>query len=185
MAPLSNGIDFNVFRKQIVQEVKTSLGIICIVENPSVQAAPRPNLPYMSFNVTSPSARYGYDSVHVVEGEDSLYNVGGQRKMSVSFHCYAATQEQAWNLMTLWQSALEVPTVQARFGAAGMPVWSSGVVADLSQLLNTGWEGRAQLDAFFGVASNVEVDLGQIETADVAATVQTDSGEQEFTFEVP
>ena len=60
----------------------------------------------------------------------------------------------------------QVPT-QAVLRKAGIAVWLLGAVADVSALLNTGYEGRAQMDVQFGIASNMigtsAEDLGAIE----------------------
>ena len=186
MPPLRPVINYSLFTAFLVAEIKRTIGVVAIIDSPTVQQAPRPRLPYMSFNYRMPSQKYGYDSVAHVE--DNVFNVGGLRRMILSFSCYAETQEEAYAIMTTWQSALELPTVQERCRAAKMPVWGSEPVVDLSQLLNTGWEARAQMDAYFGLASNVEVDLGAIETVEGVGTVNTngvDEAEVPFEAEKP
>lgn len=161
-------MDFNVFRKAFANEVTRVTKVPCVLEEPTVQNAPRPTnpgaSPYFSFKLTTPGAKTGDDhSTHI--GPGNIYNRGGQRKMTVSFQCYAREQEDAYNLMALWQGSLELQKTQENLRRAGIAVWIIGNVADLSALLNTGYEGRSQMDCTFGVASNLVEDLGEIDTA--------------------
>lgn len=105
--------------------------------------------------------------------------------MSISFHCYAAQPEDAYNLMATWQAELDEPTTQEVLRRALIAVWTIGGVADLSQLLNTGYEARSQMDVQFGVASNLEKDLGSIEHIEIAGDVDTNQGHVQTNFEIP
>ena len=105
--------------------------------------------------------------------------------MSVSFHVYALDKDQAYNYMALWQACLDQFTTQEWLRRAGIAVWLIGNVADLSQLLNTGYEGRTQMDVQFGIASNLTEDLGAIEKVAVTGTIQTDTGTVVVPFTEP
>ena len=178
--------NFTPFRVALVREVTRVTGLVCIREEPVVPNAPRPptGLPYFSFKVTTPGTHLGYSSQQYT-GTATTFNAGGQRRASVSFHCYAEDQETAYNYMALWQMQLDMTETQERLRNAGIAVWTIGDVADLSQLLNTGYEGRAQLDAQFGIAFNLTQDLGCIETVEVEGTIdvdKTDKVQQDFTI---
>lgn len=176
-APLSTySLDFNAIRIALVNAVKTATGLECILEEPVLQGAPRPALPYMSFKITTPAYKTGDDDARVVSG--TTYNVGGQRRMTVSFHSYAVEHEDAYNYMGLLQSSFETQSIQEVLRRAGVAVWVIGTVADLSQLLNTGYESRAQMDVTFGIAANITEDLGEIDTVEVTGTITTDQGTQ-------
>lgn len=94
--------------------------------------------------------------------------------MTVSFQCYGNSHEEAYNYMSLWQTSLDLQNIQEILRSAGIAVWTIGTVADLSSLLNTGYEGRANMDCTFGLAFNLESDLGAIETVPVQGTITTD-----------
>lgn len=171
-------VDFNAIRINLVQTMMASLGLNqdhVILEEPEAPNMPRPTLPYASFKITTQGARYGDDTKQNIPSTN-LWTSGGPRKMSVSFNTYGSTHEQAYNLMCLWQTALDEETTQEALRRAGISVLIIGTVADLSALLNTGYEGRAHLDCQFGLAFNVTSDLGEIKTVPYTGTVETEAG---------
>ena len=96
--------------------------------------------------------------------------------MTVEFNSYGRSHEEAYNYMALWQGSLDLSNIQADLRTVGIGVWIIGNVADLSQLMNTGYEGRAHMECTFGIAFNISSDLSYIETVVAEGTVQTDSG---------
>lgn len=164
-------IDFNFIRKTVCNELERVTDTIVVLEEATVQDAPRPDLTYFSFKLTTPAAKNGDDSQYYIA--DTTFGRGGNRKMTISFHCYAQEQETAYNLMTLWQGSLELFQTQSNLKAAGIAVWLIGNVADLTQLLNTGYEGRSQMDVQFGISSNLSEDLSAIEHVEAVGTVDT------------
>jgi hypothetical protein len=161
-------VDYNAIRKAIANEIMASCQLDSnnvILEEPEVQNVPRPKRPYMSFKITSPGVKSGDDSFDHDSG--SKWNVGGQRKMNISFNCYGKSHEEAYNYMSLWQAMLGTEPVMGRLRRAGIAVWIIGELADLSLLLNTGYEGRSHLDVSFGIASNILSDFGLIESVEV------------------
>ena len=175
-------IDFDLIRKTVANAVKTATTLTCVLEEPKEQNFPRPVLPYFSFKLTTPAAKEGDDSLEYVSG--TTYNRGGQRQMTISFNCYSVTAEESYKYMALWQSSLETDTVQEILRAKGIAIWLVGGVADLSKLLNTGYEGRAQMDVTFGIASNIVEDLGRISQVEIEGTVEADGDEITQTFTV-
>ena len=172
-------LDYNVFRKAFANEVTRVTKVPCVLEETTTQDTPRPTnpalTPYFSFKITTPGAKSG-DDAQTFAGDGTVQGRGGQRKMVVSFHCYSREQEDAYNLMALWQASLELQQTQENLRKAGIAVWVIGNVADLSALLNTGYEGRSHMDVSFGVASNLTQDLSEIDTAEVTGLVNTDQG---------
>lgn len=180
MANLQLPLDFNALRIAVIDEVQKITRTTCIVAEPETQNVPRPCKPYFTMKMISPATKSGDDAatnIHDLSGHATTnWNRGGQRKMTVSFNCYGRSHEEAYNYMALWQSSLELESVQADLRKAGIAVWLNGNVADLSALLNTGFEGRAQMDVQFGVASNLTENLGEIDTITIEGTVTTDQG---------
>ena len=177
-------LDYNLVRKAIINAIQYSTGLDqnhVIVSEPESPNHPRPtSFPYMDMKITTPGSRYGDDTKQNVPDSNgnptNIWASGGPRKMSVSFNAYAETHENAYNLMALWQTALDEENTQELLRAAGIAVWIIGTVADLSALLNTGYEGRAHMDCQFGLAMNLTSVLGEIDTAVVDGTVTTDQG---------
>ena len=91
--------------------------------------------------------------------------------MTISFHFYGQSHEEAYNYMSLWQAALNTDLTISRLRTSGIAVWMVGNVADLSVLLNTGYEGRSHMECIFGVASNMTTDSGQIDHVTVNGTI--------------
>lgn len=177
-------VDYAALRIALVREVKKATGVECIVEETTVQGAKRPEKPYMSFKITSPGIKWGDDSPH--GEEDGAVTMGGQRSMNVSFHSYGNDRDQAYGLMSLWQASLDLSTVQERLRRSGIAVWLIQTLAEASELLNTGWEGRAQLDVQFGIASNLTEEPGEIdEVSGIEGSVDTDQEVVKIEFNVP
>lgn len=178
-------VDYEAIRILISREITRNTGVEGILEEPETQDAPRPGLPYFSFKFTSPGIKSGDDDKrNILDGDGNPTNrwvSGGVRKMAISFHCYAKSHEEAYNYMGLWQAALDSEPVQENLRRGGVAVWVIGNVADLSQLLNTGYEGRSQLDCSFGVASNYVSDLGSMESVEVQGSIS--SGEDVLDIE--
>ena len=176
-------VDFNLIRNAIVAQVQAVTGLLCIVEEPETPHDKRPVLPYMSFKITTPAYKSGDDSKQQVLDSNgnptSVWNSGGCRRMNIDFNAYAVSHEESFNYMSTWQTALDLADIQQNLRAAGIAVWVIGTVADLSKLLNTGYEGRAHLDCSFGIAMNLQSDLGYIATVPIEGTIITDQGQIE------
>ena len=173
--PSSN---FNDIRIAFIREIQKVTGLDSqhvVTEEPETQNEPRPSKPYMSMKITTAAAKNGDDSVDNVldnsGNSTTVWNSGGQRKMTVEFNSYGTSHEEAYNYMTLWQTALDNEGIQSDLRKAGIAVWVIGNVADLSKLLNTGFEGRAHLETTFGIAVNFATDLGEMDSVTVEGTV--------------
>jgi hypothetical protein len=180
-------IDYNLIRKTIADQIQSVTGLISILEEAEGPYDKRPKLPYFSFKITTPGAKSGDDSkeqtLDDMGNPTSIWNSGGCRKMVIDFNAYATTHEEAFNYMATWQTALDLADIQQNLRAVGIAVWIIGTVADLSKLLNTGYEGRAHLECSFGVAMNLQSDLGYMDTVTVDGTITTDQGQEVETSE--
>ena len=176
-------VDYNAIRiafSRCIQGVlprnpRTNLPFSVAYEEPETQNVPRPDVPYMTFKFTTPGAKSGDDTKSWVldsrGNPTTVVNSGGVRKMTVDFNSYADSHENAYNIMATWQTALDLEDIQAILRAAGVAVWIIGDVADLSKLLDSGYEGRAHMTCTFGIAMNLQSDLGEIDTVQVSGTV--------------
>lgn len=176
-------LDYNKVRQAIAREIIKVTGLDpnkVIYLEPEQVNQPRPPKPYFGFKFTSPAQKIGDDDKRNVldaNGNPTTQWVsGGVRKLTVSFECFGTSHEEAYNYMGLWQTSLDMENVQADLRTYGLAVWQIGNVADLSALLNTGYEGRAQMDCFFGIAMNLVSDLGSMETVEVKGTINTNQG---------
>ena len=169
-------LDFIAIRKAICNEVQRVVGVPCVMARPENPVSPRPKLPYMALQVLNPAQKVGYDSSSHVTG--TTWNSGGQRGMTVDFNAYGRTQEEAYDLACAWQSALDTETTQGILREAGIAVWLNGSVNDLSELLQTGYEGRAQHEVSFGLAANVTEDRNAIDSAIINGVTTLETGDE-------
>lgn len=176
--PPSLPIDYTALRIAMLAAMRTATGLDqnhVIMFEPEVAGSPRPSRPYMTLKIVTAGARYGDDvptQQQDAQGNlSTVWNSGGPRMMACDFNAYAATHEDAYALAALWQASLDSVPTQESLRQAGIAVWLIGSVSDLSVLLNTGYEGRAHLDCRFGVASNLTVDLGSMDTFTVDGQV--------------
>lgn len=141
-------------------------------------SSPRPALPYFGFKITTPGVRHGNDALSFV-GFDAdggrIEILSGSRRMAVSFQAYGTSHEQAYGMMALWQAALQRTDVQEALRLATISVWDIGDVRDLSALVWTKFEGRAQMDVTFGVLSQLQVVTPCVAVANASGQIQGDT----------
>lgn len=189
MSAPAQPLDFNLIRKTLINTVQYVSGLQqVVVLQPESQDWPRPAKPYIGLHITTPAAKSGDDSKQNVPDEfgapTTVWNSGGVRKMSVRFVAYGKTHEDAYNYLTAVQTGLDLEDVQEQLRRSGIAVWIIGNVADVSQLLNTGFEGRASMDCDFGVAANMQSDLGSMDSGTITGTVKTGTSDIPTTQEV-
>lgn len=176
--PENGQIGFDQVRAQFIRVMQKVTGLgqnFLIYEEPETTTSNRPCKPYMSMKITTPAGKSGDDSKDAVLDElgqpTTRWNTGGVRKMTVEFNSYGLSHEQAMDYMVLWQTALDSEDIQEDLRRYGIAVWVIGNVADLSKLLNTGFEGRSHLEVTFGIAVNYQADLGEIHSVPIEGLV--------------
>lgn len=163
-------IDYVALREAILAALRLATGLDEQTARPSEPEGPnwtRPDLPYVTTKFLSPAIRRGGDSLELVDASAEVWNLGGQRQLAVSFQAYGQSHEQAYGLLSTWQSALDSEPVLELLRRSKISVLDVGAVTDISALLNTGYEGRASLDVQFGTVSNLSVGLGIIRAATI------------------
>ena len=186
MPLLPFAVDYNAIRRALVAAVAQGTGLdggAVIMLEPEAETAPRPARPYMGIMVTTASVKEGFDAVIPQADAPGLptgnFTYTGPRSMMVSFESFGRSHEEAYGVMANFQSALDqTPTLEV-LGAANLAVYHIGAVADLSSLLNTAYEGRAQLDVTFGLTATSTVNLGYIGTVPVSGEVTVDDQSQQ------
>ena len=158
------------------------VGIPVIADRPNV---PRPGLPYFALLMTTPILKVGSrDNIEHVS--DTKWNIGGQRRFTLSVRAYVSPEAKqffdAQDMLTQLQDSLEDDVRREELTKAGLAVWFSNDILDITELLETGFEPRAQLDIEMGIASNRDAELGAIEKVKIEATVD---GVTDPEFEIP
>ena len=170
-------IDYNAVRVALVRAVElvTQLDQNHVVTSEPEEAdAPRPSNPYATIKILSPGIRYGWDWLEDL-GNGS-YNLSGPRGILVSFNLYGRSHEEAYNYAALLSSAFRSEDVAGYLAQAGLSVWNIGAVTDISELLNTGYEGRANITCTFGTTSVYAQSPGYVQTVVVDGSVFLDNG---------
>lgn len=171
-------IDFDAIRAGLVATVQAATGLdqnhVVMLEAEDT-LSPRPSLPYIGLKFTTVAATMGRDVFVPLDpnGTSTLYNYGGQRMCSVAFDAYGSSHEQAYGYLHLLMARLDQEPTQDMLAGYGLSIWDCSAVVDLTALLSTGFEGRAHMDCQFGMASNMTVDLGQIDYVPISGVVDT------------
>lgn len=113
------------------------------------QSAPPPATPYVTLALVGGPIAIGHDAqrrVHLPDGEelaDLRVDWLGAREMTLSVNVYGG---DALAIASTLQSSLSLETVRDALAAAGMSVIRAGDIRDLTALLETTFESRAQMD---------------------------------------
>lgn len=107
--------------------------------------------------------------------DDGLFNLCGQRRMTVSYTTYAEQRSKsfydAMDMALRIQDLLRDPGKKGGVDSngnkspldqQGLAVWEVQPVLDVTVPIESGYEPRAQVDAIFGVSVNRQSDLGLI-----------------------
>lgn len=137
------------------------------------QAAPRPQTPFAEINPRMSIRRLGaYDEERPTATPGTIARVTHLR-LGVSCHLYGAG---AMDLMERAREYLDTHAARALFEPAGLSVLDRGEVRDITKLLETQYEERAQLDLVIGLATTATEDVGFIQTVDLTTTVRSPDG---------
>lgn len=161
-----------------------------IIDRPNV---PRPEKrPYIAILLVTPIQKVGMNDATTYqepaeEGDpDTIFNICGQRRFTIAIRAFGTMENKAHfepqDILTVLQDALEDPNRRAPLTNAGLSVWFSTDILDVTELLETGYEPRAQFDIEMGIASNRTADLGAIEKTKIQGTVD---GDEQPEFQVP
>lgn len=153
-------------------------------------------LPYLSINLITPLEKVGRDDSKQYnppdpqlpiddDNPDDAWIISGQREFTMSISAYSKNGREhfyeAQDLLTQLTDAIEDPVRRAPLTAVGLAVRDTGAILNLSELLETGYEPRAQMDLMMNIASNRLARLGAIEKVEVQGTVDD---EQDKKFDI-
>lgn len=147
-------MDFATLRSKLYTWMvdQSALGSDRVIE--ADQAEHRPARPYGTYKVTSPKRVGGTDQEVMVAG---VLNVSGEREITASLNVFGAG---ALETMQKLRDSLELPSVRdTYFTAFDLAVTEVSEVRDLTELEDTKFQQRAQMDVVVGLTSNL-VDSG-------------------------
>lgn len=125
---------------------------------------PKPDKPYVTLNLIGPQKPGFLDDVNGTDTSDLSFVQSGQRTFTVSVNVYSDSDALTWAYQL--QASLDNPVEIDIFNKADIGLGDTGDVNDLSELLETKWERRAQFDFTIFSASNIEFENDIIETAE-------------------
>lgn len=132
----------------------------------SMQDGPVPPKPYIEINVlTGPMKLGGQDDLRR-DGEE--FTLTGPRNLMCSINVHGA---EAFDILSKAHDSLDDPAVIDSLEAAGLTVIDEGNPTDLSELQETHFETRFQMDVEFGLASDYKVEPDIIESAEVTSLI--------------
>ncbi len=175
-------IDKDIIQPVIAWIKSEHPGLPVIIDRPNVL---RPELPYFSLLLITPIQKRGSrDSM--MHQNDSKWTIGGQRAFTLAVRSYAKAKNKNFfepqDLLAKLQDSVEDDTRREDLTKAGLAVSFSSDILDITELLETGFEPRAQLDIGFLIASNRDAELGAIEMVKIEGTFD---GDTEPEFDIP
>lgn len=134
---------------------------------------PRPPNPAVRFKFVSGPTMVGLDEMRPTDADPAAFAIVGPRTFILSASAYGDTSADL--ISTLQTSASDPAKVQA-LGVAGVGILSFGPPRDLSELLETKWERRHQVDVNLLVTEYVATAAGIIENLEATSTINPPDG---------
>lgn len=140
------------------------------------QDGPRPAAPFAEVRVGDEVALGAVDGLEqsydagAAAGEEITLTARGQRSLTVTVRVFttrATGADSARALASKLQVSLRLPGVADIFDVAGMTVWDQGQVRQIPAVLDTKWEGRAELTIHCYVEETATEKTGYISAAEL------------------
>ena len=138
-------------------------------------AAPIPAKPFCTLQLTTTDLAPGalsatFDEFRPVAGSPTNFNLVHQRRHTLSIQVYTNTMQgtgSASDLLGQINRHLAKQSTQAALLAASIRMWQTSSVRDLSAVLDTRDEGRAQCDYALATQDTTADNIGNILTVDL------------------
>ena len=179
-------IDYDGVRLALVAAVRQATGLgqnDVVMMEPEEPVAPRSEPPFCGIKITSVAIKTGWDVSQYadLQGDQvGVFTYSGPRGIGATFDFFGLSHEQAYGLAVGFQAGLDQDLIWGQLESAGLAVWRVDQVVDLSALLSTGYEGRAQITVQFGTTAVSYVDVGFIGAVPVRGVVTEDTGESQI-----
>jgi hypothetical protein len=148
---MASGFDITTIKQALYDWATPQAGLPVIW---LYQKGPKPTKPFITLNIIGPQRVAGRDDFRVESGGTGQV-LEGQRKFNVSVNVYADDGDDPISVADDLATSLQLPTVYELLHTKNIGVGEIRNVIDLSQLLDTKYERRAQFDFDIFVASNV------------------------------
>lgn len=169
-------LDIHIINKALYDWLSDILDAEIIFDMPNI---PRPKTPYVVIAFLGGTAKIGSSDIINYISEDN-YSIEGQRTIAVSIK---AVGKNAMQMLIDVQMSTEIPAYQELLRRAGLAFWNVGDVLDISELLETGYEERANIDITFGIVDRTESRVGYVDTAVGTGSITiSNNSEKDFNF---
>jgi len=138
------------------------------------QDVPEQDRPMATLNVRSRAIPFAATDEQRYTATKGVFDLVQRRKLilSVNVYCSDVTGDgHALARIEALQKSVGLEAVKAAFSAAGLAVVEARGPVDLTAVLTSRFESRAQMDVVFGYVTTTQEDLGYIETSDADGTL--------------
>lgn len=167
---------YNALRQILIPLVRDQIGVTCIIGG---QSAPRPALPYISFDLMNSLAEFGRPETRLQGTQETLVqNVEVQVQMNVftdSDSRFDGT-DYALSMAERVCRTLNLPMNTQSFSAANLAYISSGIIGTQSTILSTTYEPKASVFLKFSTVVQMDYDSGAIDTVKVGGNFKSVDG---------
>lgn len=144
-----------------------------IADSNNNQSPKRPDLPYVTLNISTPPFKEGDSEIKYKEID--TYTLPMRKAFTVTASVYAGAEIPGgfgyFDVMTAITDGLELESFKSILRKAGLAIRGSENPVELSALLETVFEFRASVDIFLAYAKPVDDIAGQIDSVEVTGTV--------------
>lgn len=112
-------------------------------------------------------------------GQEIEITVNGQRSFVLSLQCFGEGEYSAKGVLSRLKTSLSLPSVLSLFETAGLGCYDTGPIQNITALLDTTFEPRAAMEAYFYCSEVVSERNTFVETVEVLNEIRNE------TFTIP
>lgn len=127
---------------------------------------PRPSLPYITLKL-SPGRKICNRDVEYIERDTYRYNFKKAITLTVNIFADDNHLKHCENLI----DSLEIPNYQTILRQGGLAIWNNSNPIDISELINTDFEGRAEFELILSYNESKIVDITEIDHVSYVGTL--------------
>lgn len=179
VAGLENGDTIVVTGPVVTGGLTQPVATVVSTQSPSTvlvvhsdQVAPAPLYPYAVIRIDS-IVKTQFDETRIMDEEANIASIGGQRRATVSISCFGNNPLQ---MASQARNSLSKRTVLDQLSSAGIAIISTEPILNLTTVLETEEEKRADFDFFIGFADSIGDDLGVIESVELTGEYRGTAG---------
>lgn len=139
------------------------------------QNGPRPTVDYVTINMTS-LVQIGEDYTPDPTDDTGIVGMVGDREMTIQLASYGGKNVDPFTVMENLRSSLQKQTVLDSLRVNGIIYANHFPINDISVLIDTLYERRAQMDVLFRIGQYYGDNLGDIDTINMTEEIYDPTG---------